>query len=59
MCAAIPGLAAPGRGSGEPVLRPFLGVEAGYLDAALDSIQRSHGSFDVYRECELGRRLLE
>ena len=41
-------------GSAEAVVQPFIGVEASYLDAAFDSIRRSHGSFDAYRERQLG-----
>lgn len=41
-------------GAAEEVLRPFLGVEVGYLLAAFDSIQREHGGFESYRERALG-----
>jgi protein-tyrosine phosphatase len=35
-------------------VRPVLGVERGYLAAALDEIQKRYGSFDAYRREALG-----
>jgi protein-tyrosine phosphatase len=35
-------------------VRPVLGVERGYLAAALDEIQKQYGSFDAYRRKALG-----
>jgi protein-tyrosine phosphatase len=35
-------------------VRPILGVERGYLEAAFDEIRKQHGSFDDYRRSALG-----
>jgi protein-tyrosine phosphatase len=35
-------------------VRPVLGVERGYLEAAFDEIAKRHGSFDAYRRDALG-----
>ena len=35
-------------------IRPVLGVERAYLEAAFDEIQKSYGSFDSYRRQALG-----
>ena len=35
-------------------VRPVLGVERAYLEAAFDAIRESHGSFDAYRREALG-----
>jgi protein-tyrosine phosphatase len=35
-------------------VRPVLGVERGYLAAALDEIEKRYGSFDAYRREALG-----
>ncbi|MCP2338020.1 tyrosine-protein phosphatase [Actinomadura rupiterrae] len=36
------------------LVRPFLGVEAGYLDAAFDQIKRDFGTFDAFLAKGLG-----
>jgi protein-tyrosine phosphatase len=35
-------------------LRPLFGVEPAYLEAAFESIEKSHGDFDSYRRSALG-----
>jgi len=41
-------------GAAEAALNPFLGVEAGYLEAALETIRRNYGGFEGYWQRGLG-----
>jgi protein-tyrosine phosphatase len=41
-------------GDAAAALQPFLGVEAGYLEASLDTIQRAYGGLEPYRKSVLG-----